>query len=63
MVLGPTKKKPTRRGKKGRKIGRNKLKCETYRRLGRKEANKARRQAKEQKRQEKFKLRRELNAN
>ena len=51
-----------RGGKSGtRKYGRNKAKCERYRREGRREKNKARRKAKEAKRQAKFKAKREEN--
>lgn len=38
------------RQKKGRKIGRNKIKCERYRAMGTREKNKARRIAKDLKR-------------
>ena len=49
-----------RGGKSGtRKYGRNKAKCERYRREGRREKNKARRKTKEAKRQSKFNVRRE----
>ena len=41
-----------------KKIGRNKIKCLRYRMEGRREKNKARRIAKEARRQERFKLRR-----
>ena len=46
-------------GKKGsRKFGRDKVKCERYRREGRREKNKAKRIAKERRRQARFKARR-----
>ncbi len=41
-----------------KKIGRNKLKCQRYRLENRREKNKARRVAKEARRQERLKLRR-----
>lgn len=45
-------------GKKGRKVGRNKSKCQAYRLAGTREKNKARRIAKDNRRIEKIQARR-----
>ena len=51
IVLKPRKNK--NQGKKGRKVGRNKSKCEVYRASGTRERNKALRAARHAKRMEK----------
>jgi hypothetical protein len=48
-VGGLKKSKKAKGSKKGRKIGRNKVKCERYRLEGRREKNKARKAAKRSK--------------